>query len=630
VIAHALARAGIGATDVRYIEMHGTGTQLGDPIEFRAMANVYGAEPDRLVRCHLGSLKSSYGHLDAAAGIVGLIKSMLVVRGGWVYPQTNFTAPNPLVDLAGTRFEITVAPREFPAGARAAVSALGLGGTNCHVILRGARPSEQTDSPNGRQPGDVVDVEVGARSPASAARLGTRLATYLRRHPRIRPVDVAATLARRNVADMTYRLWVRGHDELVSALETLGTGAADGVVPSPAGTRPTGNPTGNRIWLPPTPLDEAAIPPEQVVQTVRAVPVISTAPAPATAGGGRASVHELCLRFMSDELGTPVEEGTDFFAAGGESIALVEVVGRLTTEHDFVADFGRLDALTNAGAIAAELERQATAAAVRVDPVIEFGPPSPVYWHPPAGGTNFCYAALQRLCPTVGFNAFRMAPDDGASSIEDIAARNIRTLNDRRALSDRLILGGYSLGGDVGLEMAFQLERAGIRPRLLVLFDSRPPTAYRGTDKGDNDYDEGILMLIRQGARGAQQSGTADCLTEFSRLIEDGGSSAGVLYQDFAQTWRNNQQALTAYKPGGVLSCPIVIFSAAQPLLPEEHKLGIEDLPPTEWQRYSSVPLEVITVPGDHYSMFVDPDCLRVVADQLPAVLKRGGLQACA
>ena len=74
----------------------------------------------------------------------------------------------------------------------------------------------------------------------------------------------------------------------------------------------------------------------------------------------------------------------------------------------------------------------------------------------------------------------------------------------------------------------------------------------------------------------------------------------------------------------------IVIFSAAQPLLPEEHKLGIEDLPPTEWQRYSSVPLEVITVPGDHYSMFVDPDCLQVVADQLPAVLKRGGLQACA
>ena len=246
--------------------------------------------PDRLTRCHLGSLKSSYGHLDAAAGIVGLIKSMLVVRGGWVYPQTNFTAPNPLLDLAGTRFEISGEPREFPANAWAAVSALGLGGTNCHVILRGARPAEQTDSPDGRHP---VMSSMSKSAPGrrhAAARLGTRLATYLRRHPRIRPVDVAATLAARTVADVTYRLRVRGHDELVGALDSLGVAAAGVALPSPAGAPPTGK----RIWLPPTPLNEVAVPAE------RAVPVVATAPAPATAGGGRASVRDLCLRYMAD------------------------------------------------------------------------------------------------------------------------------------------------------------------------------------------------------------------------------------------------------------------------------------------------------------------------------------------
>jgi 3-oxoacyl-(acyl-carrier-protein) synthase/thioesterase domain-containing protein len=614
VIAHALKRARIAATDVRYIEMHGTGTQLGDPIEFRAMASVYGA--DRLAPCYLGSLKSSYGHLDAAAGIVGLIKSMLVVRGGRVYPQTNFSAPNPLVDLAGTRFAISGESQEFPANAWAAVSALGMGGTNCHVILRGASLAERTDSVDDRQAGEVVDVEVGARSKASAARLGTRLATYLRRHPRIRPVDVAATLAGRAVCDVTYRLRVRGHDELVSALDSLGTGAADVPVPSRACAPPTGRPTGNRIWLPPTPLDEVALPVER--------PVVATAPAPATAGGGRASIRELCLRYMADELGTPVQEETDFFAAGGESIGLVEVVGRLTTEHEFVADFERLDGLTIAGAIATELERQATAATGKVDPVIEFGPSSEVYWHPPAGGANFCYAALSRLCPTLGFNAFRTVRTDDASSIEDIAARNIQTLRDRRAVSDRLILGGYSFGGNVGLEMAFQLEHAGVRPRLLVLFDSIPPTAYLGADKVDDDYDEGIRMVIRQGGGAARHFGTGDYFAEFSRLIEDGGSSAGVLYRDFAQLWRNNQRALAAYKPAGVLSCPIVIFSTARPLPSGEHKwLGIADLPATEWQHYSSAPLEVIDVPGDHYSLFAAIDCLRVVADHLPAVLGR-------
>ena len=172
VIEAALKRAGIDATDVRYIETHGTGTQLGDPIEFGALARVYDEGPDSHLPCHLGSLKSSYGHLDAAAGIVGLIKAMLVVRGGRVYPQINFTAPNPLVNLAATRFEISCELREFPPGAHAAVSSFGMGGTNCHVILRGVRSTEQTPSPNDYQPGIPVDVEVGARSEVSAARFG--------------------------------------------------------------------------------------------------------------------------------------------------------------------------------------------------------------------------------------------------------------------------------------------------------------------------------------------------------------------------------------------------------------------------------------------------------------------------
>ena len=625
VIKAALERAGVDAADVRYIETHGTGTQLGDPIEFRAIAGAYDPWPDRHPPCHLGSLKSSYGHLDAAAGIVGLIKAMLVVRGGQMYQQTNFTAPNPLVNLAATRFEISGESQEFPSGAWAAVSAFGMGGTNCHVILRSVLPTEQTYSPNGYQPGAPVDVEVGVRTAVSAARFGARLARYLRRNPGTRPVDVAATLARRAPCDVTYRLRVRGHDELVNALDSLSDA-------SPAAPSPTGIwPAEERIWLPPTPLDEVDIPVERSAPHAPA----TSAPA-ATAGSAPSSVREQCLLYMAEELGVPVNEDTDFFGAGGESVGLVEIVGRLTAEHIFVADFERLDGISIAGAIATEMERQAAdeppgrrgsdaTVVADIDPVIEFGPPSQVYWHPPAGGANFCYSALNRLCPTMGFHTFRAVLQDGAPTIEGIAARNIRTLQDRRALSDQLILGGYSFGGNVGLEMAFQLERSGIRPQLLVLFDSIPPTAYLGVGKTDADYDEGIQMVVREGVRGAHQSGVGHPIAVFSRLIEDDGSAAGVLFRDFAQLWRNNQRALTAYKPTGVLSCPIVIFSTAQPLPPEEHHwLGIEDLPATEWQRYSSLPLGVITVPGDHYSLFVDTDCLRAVAERLPAVLARG------
>ena len=622
VIEAALKRAGIDATDVRYIETHGTGTQLGDPIEFGALARVYDEGPDSHLPCHLGSLKSSYGHLDAAAGIVGLIKAMLVVRGGRVYPQINFTAPNPLVNLAATRFEISCELREFPPGAHAAVSSFGMGGTNCHVILRGVRSTEQTPSPNDYQPGIPVDVEVGARSEVSAARFGARLAAYLRRNPGTRTVDVAATLARRGPCDVTYRLRVSGHDELVNALDSMGGAASVG--PSPIGIwRAEG-----RIWLPPTPLDEVEIFVE------RSEPPTAATSAPvATAGRAPSSVRDQCLLYMGEELGVPVSEDTDFFSAGGESVGLVDIVGRLTAEHNFVADFERLDGMSIAGVIATEVERQAAAepperrgseatVVAAVDPVIEFGPSSQVYWHPPAGGANFCYAALNRLCPTVGFHTFRAVLQDGPATIEGIAARNIRTLQDRRAVSHQLILGGYSFGGNVGLEMAFQLERSDIRPQLLVLFDSIPPTAYLGISKSDADYEQAIQMVVREGVRGAGQSGARDPLTVFSSLIEDDGSAAGVLFRDFVRLWRTNQRALGAYKPDGVLSCPIVIFSTARSMPPQQHHwLGIEYLPATEWQRYSSLPLEVITVPGDHYSLFVDRDCLRVVAERLPAVL---------
>ena len=170
--------------------------------------------------------------------------------------------------------------------------------------------------------------------------------------------------------------------------------------------------------------------------------------------------------------------------------------------------------------------------------------------------------------------------------------------------------------------MAFQLERSDIRPQLLVLFDSIPPTAYLGISKSDADYEQAIQMVVREGVRGAGQSGARDPLTVFSSLIQDDGSAAGVLFRDFVRLWRTNQRALGAYKPDGVLSCPIVIFSTARSMPPQQHHwLGIEYLPATEWQRYSSLPLEVITVPGDHYSLFVDRDCLRVVAERLPAVL---------
>jgi acyl transferase domain-containing protein len=144
VIAQAHAVAGIEATDLDYIEAHGTATPLGDPIEAAALARVFGgtAPEGGASPCALGSVKSNIGHLNAAAGIAGFIKTVLALEHGEIPPSLHFETLNPQIDFSRTPLYVNTALQPWPerAGApkRAAVSSFGLGGTNAHVVLEAA------------------------------------------------------------------------------------------------------------------------------------------------------------------------------------------------------------------------------------------------------------------------------------------------------------------------------------------------------------------------------------------------------------------------------------------------------------------------------------------------------------
>ncbi|AKT41320.1 hybrid non-ribosomal peptide synthetase/type I polyketide synthase [Chondromyces crocatus] len=138
VIATALELAGVDPETIDYVEAHGTGTPLGDPIEVAALRQVFGA---RARPCALGSVKSNIGHLDAAAGVASLIKTVLAVEHGQIPPSLHFETPNPELDLAQGPFRVNAALTDWPAGVaprRAGVSAFGFGGTNAHVVLEEA------------------------------------------------------------------------------------------------------------------------------------------------------------------------------------------------------------------------------------------------------------------------------------------------------------------------------------------------------------------------------------------------------------------------------------------------------------------------------------------------------------
>lgn len=151
VVAMAHAAADIDPATIGYVEAHGTGTPVGDPVEIAALTQAFRAKTNASGFCAIGSIKSNIGHLDAAAGVAGLIKTALMLRHRVIPPSVNFETPNPRIAFDQTPFFVNTKLREWSAGAtprRAGVSSFGVGGTNAHVVLEEAPDLPPSDPPN--------------------------------------------------------------------------------------------------------------------------------------------------------------------------------------------------------------------------------------------------------------------------------------------------------------------------------------------------------------------------------------------------------------------------------------------------------------------------------------------------
>jgi acyl transferase domain-containing protein len=194
VVSEALAVAGVDPRDVSYIEAHGTGTLIGDPIEVTALTDAYRASTDARQFCAIGSLKSNIGHAGEAAGICGLIKTVLALQHREIPPSLHFEAPNPQVDFANSPFFVNAALREWttPAGKPriAGVTGLGAGGTNVHLLVEEA-PPVPASSPSRRTYQLLL---LSARTPNALDSATEDLAAHLRSHPDASLGDVAYTL----------------------------------------------------------------------------------------------------------------------------------------------------------------------------------------------------------------------------------------------------------------------------------------------------------------------------------------------------------------------------------------------------------------------------------------------------
>jgi len=177
VIRAALADAGIEPGAVSYVEAHGTGTPLGDPIEIRSMAQVYCPDRKKTEPLVVGSVKTNIGHLEAAAGVAGLIKLVLALEHGEIPPHLHFSKANPHLGLERLPVRVPVELERWDRPRVGAVTSLGFGGTNVHIVVEAA-PAE--DEPEREKSGRGVElVTVSARSAQALEELAGRYASHL-------------------------------------------------------------------------------------------------------------------------------------------------------------------------------------------------------------------------------------------------------------------------------------------------------------------------------------------------------------------------------------------------------------------------------------------------------------------
>jgi phthiocerol/phenolphthiocerol synthesis type-I polyketide synthase D len=239
VITQALRGADVAAGSVNFVETHGTGTALGDPIEFDALAAVYGRGDGP---CGVGAVKTNMGHLEAAAGIAGFIKAALAVQLGQLPPNLHFTQWNPAIDASATRLFVPTDLASWPdceGPRRAGVSSFGLGGTNAHVVL------EQGPDPAPASVADpaVTTLVVSGKTDQRIAAWASALADWMERDGTDVPLaDVAHTISHHRSRHGRFAtVCARDRGQAVAGLRAVAAGQpAPGVVGPHEGPRGSG------------------------------------------------------------------------------------------------------------------------------------------------------------------------------------------------------------------------------------------------------------------------------------------------------------------------------------------------------------------------------------------------------
>jgi acyl transferase domain-containing protein/acyl carrier protein len=219
VVMAALARAGVKAEAISYVEAHGTATELGDPIEVASLTRAFRSQTEKSGYCAIGSVKTNIGHLDRAAGISGLLKTVLALKHHQIPPSLHYSAPNPAIDFEHSPFYVNTRLTDWETHGQpriAGLNSLGMGGTNVHMIIAEA-PESTVALPAAR---DQYLLLLSARTESALEAETANIQSYLAEHPESNFADVAYTLQVGRASFEHRRAFVcRDRDTAIATLE---------------------------------------------------------------------------------------------------------------------------------------------------------------------------------------------------------------------------------------------------------------------------------------------------------------------------------------------------------------------------------------------------------------------------
>ncbi len=686
VIREALDVAGVSAAELDYVETHGTGTLLGDMVEIEALATVLGEGHEaREQPIVLGTLKPNIGHLDAAAGIAGLIKASLVLAWQRVPAAVGFDTPNPDLRLAERGLCVSTGAHD---GGRvpirhAGVSAFGVGGTNAHAVL-GRFVPPATDS----LPDRAVPIVLSAQSGAALSTLAARLHVALSRHP-WNLIDVAYTLACRRRAHACRIGFVA-----TDPADLLARLARPETLPSSQGAEAAGGASRTALdemvqrWLGGAAVDFGALP---VMRTARCVPLPgyvfdyrSCWIEPRAAAGGPADtritvaepraeagqVLEVLLAVCRERLGTQrIDIDIALDEQGVDSIMLVDLLYDLQVRFGVSVPMALAAQLGSPARLAGEVARRiAAAGAQRVEPVVDGSDARPVSGarrrasaaarlvpivegpgerrivliHP-AGGTISVYADLCGLLDDPPVSVYGLPFHDtaevgGHDTLVDLA-RRYADLVDHDLGGGPLVIGGYSFGGNMAFEVALQIESQGAIPPNLLLIDSHAPSAYRSSGPSPTDAERAESFALVAHAIGNARHDEAMDEAEIARryrdlapdalaaaLVEAGVTPPGLSRADvlaFYRTWVTHHRMLRTGGSVRRLGASALLLEAREP---ESRRildnLAIAHAERRRWCEHLAGELRIEPIPGNHYTAFSHADHLRVLAGKFAGAMR--------